>query len=240
MKKHKAKRSDSHRKKISENMKSAWADGSRSATKSQTDQAKKNLEKIHSNPDFGKIVSARLKREHAEGIRDCSHLQCEKAKIAAAEAKRNSKVFQDAAKKNAKLLQRPEVQTKRLESLRKSPKAKAAVLRMRKGLMKSPKCQKGKDHHSGAMWHIRSPENVTYSFKNLNQFIRDNPQLFLQEDLEKKAYRGISMLRPNPGKIRVSGTWKGWTWASLTEIFHNDGEDLLLRPNESNQDRSSE
>lgn len=82
-------------------------------------------------------------------------------------------------------------------------------------------------------WHIRSPWNEEFHFKNLYQFIRENPNLFPPESLKPKkggpcnAISGITRIRgDNP---KAMNGWRGWTWITLTEVFQNNGEDLLAR-----------
>lgn len=69
-------------------------------------------------------------------------------------------------------------------------------------------------------WLLVSPQNVIHRFKNLSQFIRDNPSLFNPEDIiwhkySCRAVHAISKLRPSRKKPEAS--WKGWRWLSIEE-----------------------
>ena len=73
-----------------------------------------------------------------------------------------------------------------------------------------------KDNVHAKEWELVSPDNKVYRFKNLNQFLRDNSELFDEKDLNWKgggcnAGRGLRTLfylTPD-GKPRLQ-TWKGW------------------------------
>jgi len=98
---------------------------------------------------------------------------------------------------------------------------------------KNPLMQKGIGHVNGRPWRLRSPRNVVYEFINLREFVRQNHALFDPDDvvwvpvgkgdMACRASRGLAALR------NVRGTWKGWTWHSITERLFNDGDDLLHR-----------
>lgn len=107
----------------------------------------------------------------------------------------------------------------------------------------NPVMKKGPKHVNARTWQVRSPRGVTYQFRNLREFIRNNPNLFLPEDIEwvrkpdgNESCRactgiaGISIRLKNPRT-----TWKGWTWFSQTEKLFNNGEDLLQRMSNTEQ-----
>lgn len=98
-----------------------------------------------------------------------------------------------------------------------------------------PGLQKTPENYRAVWWRVRDYRGRIHEFKNLCWFIRENPSLFLAEDINYKhtvrssAYCGISGLRPNPKRKKVNGSWKGWTWYSQTERLKNEGNDLLDR-----------
>jgi hypothetical protein len=225
------KRTKSHCEKIRTRLKEEWASGKRSPSAKSIDAAKANAKRFWSDPDLiAKNIegrkSKRFKEAHTTG-----HLQMEEMREKCRQGKLQSEAFKSARKEAGKLLQSPEVRKRAREAWNESPLAAETVKTMREAMARSEKCQAGIKHHAGRMWHVRSPDNVTYHFLNLAEFIRQHPQLFDPADVPVKAMRGIGMLRPTPTRKRISGTWKGWTWISLTEVFNNGGEDLLSRHN---------
>jgi hypothetical protein len=146
-----------------------------------------------------------------------------------------------------------EWESKRLEGLKNSEKLKRACReishkykkRRLETRAKNPVMQKGPNHCAAVIWRLRSPRGLTFEFKNLAEFLRNNANLFNDEDvvfrvvgttLNCKAYAGIASLRPykrsgNP-KVKVNGSWKGWTWVSgIEEISDPRRADLLARNN---------
>lgn len=131
----------------------------------------------------------------------------------------------EAGKKNCSLFWTEENRRKNLEGRKTEEYRKSRQLRSQK------------------IWHLRSPSNKCYSFKNLAQFLRDNPKLFPEETLKPKrqhrrqagpclAATGLSRIRPDSRAQKPVGSWRGWTWISNMEVFYNGGDDLLDRENE--------
>lgn len=84
---------------------------------------------------------------------------------------------------------------------------------------------KGAKHPTARWWDIRDPSGRMHRFRNLNQFLRDHPELFDPEDLVMRgrscrAAKGIQsmFLASQP-----AGSWKGWTPAM---IWHDDVDPL--------------
>lgn len=81
-------------------------------------------------------------------------------------------------------------------------------------------------------WRLRSDMNVTYAFKNLCKFVRENKHLFQPEEtvapirksIAAKGLATLSIRRKKP-----VGSWHGWTWNSQQERLKNEGCDLLER-----------
>jgi hypothetical protein len=225
------KRTRSHCEKIRANMKKQWASGLRAPSEKSIAAAKANAKRFWSDPE---LIAKNIEGRKSKRFRDAhttDHLQTKEMREKCTQAKRNSEAFKVSRIKAGKLLQSPEIRKRRLESWMQSPLAAKAVETMREALARSEKCQPGIKNHAARMWHIRSPDNVPYHFRNLAEFIRVNPHLFNPDDIPVKAIRGIGMLRPSDTRKRISGTWKGWTWISLIETFHNGENDLLSRAN---------
>jgi hypothetical protein len=110
----------------------------------------------------------------------------------------------------------------------------------------SQNTKKGPTNIKSRRFHLRSPDNKTFSGTNLLHFVRENENLFLADDviwvpvttgkgaLTCRAYKGLCSLFRNS---RPPGSWKGWTIVSLTEAFHNNGDDVLSRPNAQDDSR---
>lgn len=129
----------------------------------------------------------------------------------------------------------------------KSEKFKSHLVNMIKmgneACRNDPRFQPGIQNIFCRRWHLRSPTGKEYHFKNVRDFISNNPKLFDPEDVEwrervilrkgvtyKKNYcRALSLMALRPSKIskRQMATWKGWTWISATEN-HNDLLDRTL------------
>lgn len=134
---------------------------------------------------------------------------------------------------------RDECEARRIAGMNKSEKTAAqrrSALSMTEKQQatrnKMPKFTKNESHIAAKIWRLRDPNNRVHAFKNLANWIRLNPEMFLPEDIAWKgnncrAHSGISSL--SPYKKEPAGSWKGWTWYSQTERIHNEGSDLLDR-----------
>lgn len=87
---------------------------------------------------------------------------------------------------------------------------------------KSPLAGKGTENVHAKQWVLISPDDRVFRARNLNQFIRDNPDLFAAEDVIWKrtgGKRGTGGEWCNAsaglGNVRAgrSQTWKGWSLA---------------------------
>lgn len=114
----------------------------------------------------------------------------------------------------------PEVVEKRVEPMRGRPQIK-------------PINAKGHSNKFAISGILRSPDNVTYRFQNMTQFVRDHLDLFAPEDVvwygkhlgHCRALKGLLMLTARGNNTR--GSWHGWTLVSHTEVFYNQGANLL-------------
>ena len=92
---------------------------------------------------------------------------------------------------------------------------------------------KNREEHPSALHVVlRSPDNRTFKVDNLLKFVRENAALFNPDSMTlgskglPKAYNNLLQLfkKKNP-----NGSSMGWTLVSKTEVFYNEGEDLLSR-----------
>lgn len=98
-----------------------------------------------------------------------------------------------------------------------------------KRMLNLPPERVGINHVTAKGFRFRNPDNRVFYGKNIAEFVRANPHLFIPEDViwrsQKKkritapktcrAVNGLLSLRPNRKHPR--GSWKGWTWISDTE-----------------------
>jgi hypothetical protein len=193
------------------------------------ESAKRNAKRFWTEPELiAKNIAGRAS-ERFQSTHTAAHLCTEEMREKCRIARLKSEKYKISQKQKGFALQSEEIRKRKIEAIRNSPLVAAATKRMREALSRSEKCQPGIKNHAARKWHIRSPSNVSYHFVNLMEFIRRNPQLFDPDDIPVRANRGIGLLRPTHTKKRVHGTWKGWTWISSTEAFHNGGEDLVKR-----------
>ncbi len=102
----------------------------------------------------------------------------------------------------------------------------------------SPLLKKGPGHYLSEFMHLRDPRGREWIFRNTHHFVRTHPDLFDPADTVfrvrgygKHKRHTTAWCRATVGllslrrRVRVSGSWKGWTVVSLTE----NGEDLLAR-----------
>jgi hypothetical protein len=119
---------------------------------------------------------------------------------------------------------------RRIEGMRKSAKVRENLLRLHRekkaewhaSARRNPKLRATEQHIAAKEWVLRSPLGQVHQFRNLKQFVRDNPGLFEVEDVQWKevlgrpsqawcrAFHGLSRLRPSC--VKLLNEWKGWTW----------------------------
>ncbi|MBX7208960.1 MAG: hypothetical protein K1X78_11640 [Verrucomicrobiaceae bacterium] len=92
--------------------------------------------------------------------------------------------------------------------------------------LKNPKLQATDCHIAAKEWTLKGPDGQIHCFRNLKKFIRDNPGLFDEADLQWKhpegkpnqawcrAFQSLSRLRPTCFNRLVE--WQGWTWSAET------------------------
>lgn len=106
---------------------------------------------------------------------------------------------------------------------------KSDAERSRQGKAAQAAVPKGAKHPISRWWDVRDPRGRTHRFRNLNQFLRDHPELFDPEDLvirsgSCRAAKGIQGMFAANGS---SCSWKGWTPAL---IRHEDADPLDRQP----------
>lgn len=94
-----------------------------------------------------------------------------------------------------------------------------------------PHLGKCENNPTAKLWNLRSPKGIKYQFKNLKNFIRENPGLFNPEDViwKKDRCKALYIQRLNPSCKDPRSSCKGWTWYSEEERIYNDSRDLLNR-----------
>lgn len=87
-------------------------------------------------------------------------------------------------------------------------------------------------HPNALVWRLKSPDNKTYTFKNLRLFVRENSHLFHPDDIVIKpgqkygrAVFGLHSISPRAKK--PNGSWKGWRIDSQQERLFHEGKTLL-------------
>ena len=121
--------------------------------------------------------------------------------------------FKAECMRKVKIMHAPDVKEKAAEGRRSSAKFSEWMKEIRVRFQNSPNTKPGQENIHGREWHVRSPENVSYSFVNLQEFVRTNAELFDPRHLARAA-PGISCLRPSENRKRTWYSWRGWTWDS--------------------------
>ncbi|MGO0058670.1 hypothetical protein ACTID9_01155 [Brevibacillus fluminis] len=76
---------------------------------------------------------------------------------------------------------------------------------------RSPKSGPFETNRNALIWTIRSPEGATYTFRNLNLWLRENADVLPGTVDQARAGFG-QIKRSRLGKTkRPVGSWKGWT-----------------------------
>lgn len=124
-----------------------------------------------------------------------------------------------------------EFEKRRVAGMRRSPKVRANLLKLHRehkeqwhaSARRNPKLRATNVHIAAKEWVLRAPDGQTYRFRNLKQFVRDQPGLFDAADVEWRevpgrpsqawcrAFHGLSRLRPSC--VKQLPEWREWTWA---------------------------
>ena len=94
-----------------------------------------------------------------------------------------------------------------------------------KGVSKSPKSGPYETNVHAVEWHLISPRGKHYKFRNLKLFIRENEDLFTDEELsvfgngkQSRAYSGLARMNPNSKRTsRQPKSWHGWRCVNPTK-----------------------
>src|SRR5205085_1131502 len=70
------------------------------------------------------------------------------------------------------------------------------------------------EHRRAKDWSLRDPEGTVWNVRNLSEFVRSHPDLFLPEDVRPvgiacRAIVGLGQLRPGRRIKNPPGSWKG-------------------------------
>ena len=135
----------------------------------------------------------------------------------------------------------PESRKKQIENSRKAnignpgPQlSRDQLIELGKKVSNSHRAQ-GDHHFMAKPWRLLSPQNVTYEFRNLLHFIRENEHLFNPEDVVWVLHtNGSSRCNASTGLGSISprlknpnGSWKGWRIDSQQERVFHEGKTLL-------------
>ena len=142
-----------------------------------------------------------------------THLNTPEMKAKCKAAILASAKFKAECMRKVKIMHAPDVKEKAAEGRRSSAKFSEWMKEIRVRFQNSPNTKPGQENIHGREWHVRSPENVSYSFVNLQEFVRTNAELFDPRHLARAA-PGISCLRPSENRKRTWYSWRGWTWDS--------------------------
>lgn len=95
---------------------------------------------------------------------------------------------------------------------------------------------KGPAHSRAKNWCVKSPDNKSYSFKNVGHFVRTHAHLFHPDDVILKYKKGTfkshcnaiqGLLSLSPRQKSPKGTWKGWRIDSQQERLFHENKTLL-------------
>ncbi len=99
---------------------------------------------------------------------------------------------------------------------------------------KSEKSGRFETNIHALLWTLKSPKNKIYEVRNLNKFLRDNPELF--DGSFEQARAGIQRMRQfQQGRTpRSVNQWKGW---ELLNVQKPPGDLCLVLEDEGNDKR---
>ena len=135
-------------------------------------------------------------------------------------------------------LSTPEQIQIKIEAGRKAgntPAAKAALLRGARAPKTGEKVRRNSENHGRALnIKLRDPNNKIWHVKNVLKFVREHEYLFSPEDV---VWRGkkldsckmVSAFAKLTRNVDRRSSAKGWTLVSSTEVFYNNGKDLIER-----------
>lgn len=121
-------------------------------------------------------------------------------------------------------------EARRIAGMKHSPRVRENLQRIhaeykaqwKASALKNPKLQATDRHIAAKDWVLKSPDGEIHSFRNLKKFIRDNPGLFDESDVQWKhpegkpnqawcrAFQSLSRLRPTCFNRLLE--WQGWKW----------------------------
>lgn len=162
--------------------------------------------------------------------------------IAKVSAKRRTEKYRKASAERARLARAPFLKTPEEKAAIKAEISKRIAeaetpeqraYRLRNTFTKEAKIKQqqtglgfGERHWGALTWSLRDPNGAVYQFRNLKNFIRNNPHLFTAEQLRpigpEFGASGIPLDRPtlayaslswlSPRRKHCAHTAMGWTW----------------------------
>ena len=121
-----------------------------------------------------------------------------------------------------------------------TPAAKAALLRGARAPKIGEKVRRNSENHAKALnVKFRDPNGKIWHAKNVLKFIREHEYLFSPEDVvwggkKLDSCKMVSAFAKLTRNVDRRSSSKGWTLVSKTEVFYNDGEDLIERQQHEN------
>lgn len=123
-------------------------------------------------------------------------------------------------------------EARRVEGMRRSTRVRENLRRIhveckaewRASALRNPKLQATDRHIAAKEWTLKSPDGTVHVVRNLKKFIRDNPALFDEADIQWKfpagkpnqawcrAFHALTRLRPSCAN--PLSEWQGWTWSA--------------------------
>ena len=116
-----------------------------------------------------------------------------------------------------------------------TPESKAALLRGSRAPKIGEKVRRNSENHAKALnVKFRDPNGKIWHVKNVLKFIREHEYLFSPEDVvwggkKLDSCKMVSAFSKLTRNVERRSSSKGWTLVSKTEVFYNDGKDLIER-----------
>ena len=116
-----------------------------------------------------------------------------------------------------------------------TPAAKAALLKGSRAPKTGEKTRRNSENHGSALnVKFRDPSGKIWHVKNVVKFVREHEYLFSPEDVvwggkKSASCKMVSAFSKLTRNVDRRSSAKGWTLVSSTEVFYNNGKDLIER-----------
>jgi hypothetical protein len=116
-----------------------------------------------------------------------------------------------------------------------TPESKAALLRGSRAPKIGEKVRRNSENHAKALnVKFRDPNGKIWHVKNVLKFVREHEYLFSPEDVvwggkKLDSCKMVSAFAKLTRNVDRRSSSKGWTLVSKTEVFYNNGKDLIER-----------